>query len=60
MTISPMWFGAGSIFLHTRGRDTSGFTNIRVEADQCIRISPIPATHSGTFIGLDNVNGHKG
>lgn len=53
-TIFPHWFGAGSTFLHILGRDTSAVRGLNVFADKPIRVSPIPAPHVASGIGIDH------
>jgi hypothetical protein len=55
-TVFPHWFGSGSIFLHILGRDTSTVQQLAVSADKPIRISPIPAPHVASGIGIDHFN----
>lgn len=60
-SISPHWSGGagGSIFLHILGRQTSGVRDLDVYADRPIVISPIPAPHSASGIGIDHWNFHN-
>jgi len=53
-TISPHWYGNGSIFLHVLGRDSTTVTSVSAFADKPIRISPIPAPHVAAGIGIDH------
>ena len=53
-TISPHWFGNGSIFLHILGRDSTKVNKLNVFADKPILISQIPAPHVPANIGIDH------
>jgi hypothetical protein len=55
-TMFPHWFGNGSIFLNICGRDSTSFTDMLIFADKPIVINPIPAPHSATGIGCDQMN----
>lgn len=58
-TISPHWSGNGSIFLHILGRDSTAVQELNVYADLPIKISPIPAPHTASGIGIDHFNFHN-
>jgi len=53
-TFFPHWFGAGSIFMHILGRDVTSIRKLTAFADKPIRISPIPAPHTASGIGIDH------
>lgn len=53
-TTSPHWYGGTSTFLWVKGRDTTTVKGLNAYANLPLRISPIPGTHSGIFIGLDH------
>lgn len=53
-TISPHWHGNTSIFLHVLGRDSTTVRSLNVFADRPIRVSPIPAPHVASGIGIDH------
>jgi hypothetical protein len=54
-TIFPHWSGGSSYstFLWVQGRDTTAVRGLNVSADVPIRISPIPAPHTASGIGID-------
>lgn len=55
-TIFPHWSGGSnySTFLWIQGRDSTAVRGLNVSADVPIRISPIPAPHTASGIGIDH------